>query len=238
MKQKITAQDILNDIEFEIAQGMLSKQSFGPALEAVRQFQNRLRIQAFKSIKINHPQREIISKQFQTVDMLLVIVQEMALRIQALQNSLENLAPEHADKLSIGQPSKTSLDNERLNPAFDTGFPSGGTPGGAASQTARSPEEVLQAMRPETISVPLQVRPIRWPMLGGLLTRLRILYQRPAVHYTALLSERQAPVNRALGDRILYLEALLQEQNQRIIALEKSLLETRQALSERSKSET
>ena len=84
----------------------------------------------------------------------------------------------------------------------------------------------MNAMRPETITIPLQTRAIRWPLIGGLLTRLRIFYQRPAMHYTALLSERQSPVNRTLGDHILSLEALLQEQQQQIEALKARLEST------------
>lgn len=211
MKQKTSIQDILNDIEFEIAQGMASKEAFGPALEEVRQFQNRLRSQTFKSVKMNDPYREIISRQFQTADMLLALLQEMALRIQALQAAIENLR-QHKPLLE----SHEAETSERTTAALITGKSSGIE---SSEHKIRSPDEILNAMRPETITIPLQTRVIRWPLIGGLLTRLRIFYQRPAIHYTALLSERQAPVNRILGDRILNLEALVQEQQQQIEAL-------------------
>ena len=213
MKQKTTAQDILNDIEFEIAQGMVSKEAFGPSLEAVRQFQDRLRSQAFKSIKMNDPYREIISRQFQTTDMLLALLQEMALRIQSLQAAIENLRQRRP--LLETQVAETPA-VEKTTPAPTTVKSTGVV---SSKHEIRSQDEILEAMRPETISIPLQTRAIRWPVIGGLLTRLRIFYQRPAMHYTALLSERQAPVNRTLGDRILYLEALVQEQQQHIEAL-------------------
>jgi hypothetical protein len=222
MKQKTTSQDILQDIEFEIAQGMLSKEAFGPALKEVRQFQNRLRSQTFKAIKMNDPYREIISRQFQTTDMLLALLQEMAVRIQALQAAIENLR-QHKTLLDIQPDESSSEVSSQAKPSL----PLANDPGSAVQSTrallskheTRSQDEILNAMRAETITIPLQTRAIRWPLIGGLLTRLRIFYQRPAMHYTALLSERQAPVNRTLGDRILYLEGLLLEQQQQIEAL-------------------
>lgn len=213
MKQKTSVQDILNDIEFEIAQGMVSKEAFGPALEEVRQFQNRLRSQTFKSIKMNDPYREIISRQFQTTDMLLALLQEMALRIQALQATIENLRQR---KALLGSEEAEALAMEETTAAPTTGK---SNVVASLEHEIRSPDEILNAMRPETITIPLQTRVFNWPLIGGFLTRLRIFYQRPAMHYTALLSERQAPVNRTLGDHILNLEALVLEQQQQIEAL-------------------
>ena len=224
MKQKTTSQDILNDIEFEIAQGMVSREAFGPALEEVRQFQNRLRSQTFKSIKLVDPYREIISRQFQTTDMLLAVLQEMAVRIQALQAAIENLR-QHPSLLETQADQTNSEIPSEAKPSLPLTNNSSTAAAAAIKGTAspkhetRSQDEILNAMRPETITIPLQTRAIHWPLIGGLLTRLRIFYQRPAMHYTALLSERQAPVNRTLGDRILYLEGLLLEQQQQIEAL-------------------
>ena len=109
-------------------------------------------------------------------------------------------------------------------PAGRAPAPEQSMPGGLSRPTFatvgfRPADEILHAMRPETIAIPFQARAIRWPLIGWLLTKLRIFYQRPAMFYTALLSERQAPVNRVLGERILYLEALLQAQQQQIEAL-------------------
>ena len=83
----------------------------------------------------------------------------------------------------------------------------------------RSPDEIAHVLRDDAIQVELQARPIHIPVIGWLLTKLRIFYQRPALFYTQLLSTRQAPVNRVLGDRILYLEGIVQMQQQQIEAL-------------------
>jgi hypothetical protein len=217
--EKTTVQDILNDIEFEIAQGMISKEALGPALESVRQFQNRLRSETFKAIRLNDPYREVVSRQFQTIDMLLALLQEMALRIQTLQAALENLHHFPSTPPKTSTTDSQTVGAPQSNPPISPRLLSDQTSANASGAKLRSQDEILQAIRPETISVSLQARRIRWPIIGRLLTRLRIFYQRPALYYTSLLSERQAPVNRILGDRILYLEALLKDQQEQIQAL-------------------
>jgi hypothetical protein len=215
----LTVNDLLNDIEFEIAQGLVSKEGVGPAILAVREFQNRARIDTFSETKVSNPYRDVLARQFQVTDMLLALLQEMDLRHLQLQSEILKLAGRPP------LPPPPTPEPAAPPPQAVEVFPAEVAPSPAPRVVAipvtlRDPSEIEAVMRPEMIEVGLQVRPILWPLIGKLLTKLRILYQRPALHYTTLLSQRQGPVNRVLGDRILALEALVLAQQEQINALQ------------------
>ena len=80
-------------------------------------------------------------------------------------------------------------------------------------------DELKNAVKSDAIQLEMQARPVKIPIIGKLLTKLRILYQRPALFYSRLLASKQTPVNQVLGDRILQLESLIKIQQQQIAEL-------------------
>ena len=87
----VTANDILNDIEFELLQGILAQDELGKAVQAVRLFQNQLRSKTFKSLKSSSANRSLVSSQFQINDMIITLLQEMAGTVQAMQLELRKM---------------------------------------------------------------------------------------------------------------------------------------------------
>ena len=214
--------DILEDIEFEIAQGIIAQEDLRHAIEAVKQYQNSTRTQTFKSLKATNPYREILSRQYRINDMLTSLLQETALALQSMQNEVEKLRglppgilqPVEVEAVTAAPIEPPKVPKEPLEvEKVVTVDPLD------ADLEIRPPDEVEYAMQPDTIRVDLQTRPFKLPVIGWLLTKLKIFYQRPALFYTTLFSERQAPVNRIFGDRILYLESLVQAQQRQIAAL-------------------
>lgn len=227
MTNSPNVKDILNDIEFEIAQGIIAQEELRHAIEAIKQYQNSARAQTFKSLKATSPYRESLSRQYRINDMLTSLLQELALALQSMQNEVEKLRglppgilqPVEAEAVTAApvetpQAPKESLEVKKVEAAglFD------------ADLEIRPSDEIEYAMQPDTIRVDLQARPFKLPVIGWLLTKLKIFYQRPALFYTTLFSERQAPVNRIFGDRILYLESLVQAQQGQIKALKAQLV--------------
>jgi hypothetical protein len=209
MARSLVVEDILNDVEFEIAQGVITTGGLGEGVQAVRQYQNKLRAETFKSMKVTDPDRELISRQFQVNDMLINLLQETVLTLEAIRVEVKKLR---------GLPERVAPGSDRIGleipgtartPAEDQGTLQESPP-------SDSSEEIESAMRPEAIEIDLQARPINLPIIGWLLTRLRIFYQRPALFYTRLFANRQGPINRVYGDRILNLEARLRMQQQQI----------------------
>jgi hypothetical protein len=216
MMHTLTAKEILDDIEFEIAQSIISLEELRDGIEAVRQFQNNVRQKTFESLKITDPYREVLSRQFQVNDMLISVLQEMALSIQSMQLEIKNLRQLPSTILQVPRTVPHALKKDEVAPNEQLDLRE-------TEYEIRSSDEIKNAMRPETIQVDLQARPIRWPVIGWLLTKLKIWYQRPALFYTQIFASRQAPVNQVLGDRILYLESYIQAQQGQIEALKSQL---------------
>jgi len=212
MAHPITVQTILEDIEFEIAQGIISEE-LGEGIEAIKSYQNKMRSQTFKNLKLTDPYREIISRQFQTTDMLIALLQEMALNLQAMKLEIKRLHKFFSNKQPEGIASAAQDDRKHTYTESSSGNYLSGV------LELPSTDEINKAMKLEAIQVDLQVRPIQWPVIGWLLTKLKIFYQRPAFFYTQLLVNRQAEVNRTLGDRLLQIESLLSIQQTQIEAL-------------------
>jgi len=97
----------------------------------------------------------------------------------------------------------------------------------------RDTTEIEKVMRAETIRVDIQARLTRLPIVGRLIGALQIFWHRPALFYVRLLADRQAEVNRILGDWILYLDERDREQIARLeaqgLALQARLKETSQS---------
>lgn len=211
MAQSVNVQDILQDIDFEIAQGVILQDGLGQGVEAVRQHQNKIRVETFDKVKLTDPYREILGRQFQINDMLITLLQETAKTIQSMQHGLKNLnqVPIRPTRGPVPGPTwkpdgtgKELRDIDTWTSEIEDGTP--------------STEEIKNAMQPEAIHVDLQMRTINIPVIGWLVTRLRIFLHRPALFYTQIFSHKQAPVNRTLGDWILRLNALIQIQNEQV----------------------
>lgn len=219
MMHTLTAKEILDDIEFEIAQSIISVEELRDGIEAVRQFQNNVRQNTFESLKITDPYREVLSRQFQVNDMLISVLQEMALSIQSMQLEIKNLRQLPPTILQVPRTVPHALKKDEVAPNEQLDLREMGF-------EIRSSDEIKNAMRPETIQIDLQAPPIRWPVIGWFLTKFKIFYQRPALYYTRIFAERQAPVNRTFGDHILYLETLIRAQQQQIEDLEAQMATT------------
>jgi hypothetical protein len=80
----LTAQDVLSDIEFEVAQSAVSRDDLGQGIQAVRQFQAKTRAEIFDAKAGTLDQRHVISRQFQILEMQTTLLQETAAAIRSL----------------------------------------------------------------------------------------------------------------------------------------------------------
>jgi len=216
MSPSLTVEDVLTEVEFEIAQGIVSQKELSQAIDAVRGFQNKGRIETFKSLKTTDGYRETFARLFQLNDMLLSLIQEMALTLQAMQDEVKKLRKipqitSRPAKFSLTEPesaiSLSAEDREDFNPISDTSYQN----------------ELKQVMKPEAIHVDLQTSLSLIPIIGGLFNRLHVLYHRPAFFYTRMFANRQQVVNETFGEHILFLESLMLVQQRKIEALETKL---------------
>ena len=212
MKELRTTDRLISDIEFELAQGVVSTDDLRQAIQAVLQYQHKARSELLRSPRLNH--REFAARSFQIDDMLINLLQETTGRIEQLQMELQRMRP---------GPPLTSISRQHGGIAPDYVISAGlGT-----DLYERSPAEIETAMRDAELQIGLDARPIKTPLVGTLLTRLRNAVHSLPLFYVRRLAAKQAAINRVYGDWLLHLYRLLCRQQDEIGALNKQLAQLR-----------
>lgn len=210
-ERSLTAEDVLSEIEFELAQGAISRNELGQAVQTLKRYQNELRSEILHS-----PQRiegrQVVSRLFQFNDMMLTLLQETASAIQSVKLDLRRLgrvSTNSSARVSTGIPVAES----------GTGGMDGSIAAGAAGM-GRPDEVVIErvrnAMRSEALEVETNVRPTRVPVVGPVIRRLRIGLHNLAVFYVNRFGEKQVVVNQTYGDLILQLTETVEYQKEQI----------------------
>ena len=212
-----TADEILRDIEFEILQGALGQDDLGQALQTARRFHTRSRHELL-SAETRGRDRNLAARQFQIDDMLLTLLQEMAGRLRRLQIELQRTAG-----LLPAAGAGSGAGEIDAVPDTDPPRPAEPVPGAG-------PEPPESTIEIEKLDVEAHIRPVRLPLVGGLLTRLRAALHTLPVFYVRRLAEQQTEVNRALAESVAQVNHLLARQQAQIEALDQQV----QALRARS----
>jgi hypothetical protein len=208
MNRKLNAQDIVGEIEFELAHSSLSQDELGQGIQAVRQYQNQVRAEVF-GLRGNPDPRELARRQFQLNDMLLAVLHQMSLNLRASQVEQRQLAEwvrSHTTGLT-DLPAPSPSPSQTVQPPNLAALP--------PSNTTRPDDDLLleiqNILRSSKLWLDPDVRPVRVPIIGGLLTRLRAALHDVSLFYTNRLGARQTAINQALCDAIL---RLAEEQQQ------------------------
>ena len=216
MKPAVTPDDILRSIEFELAQGAISRTDLGDGLIAVRQFQNKARTATFESDKAFADVRALITQQYQINDMHLTLLQELTAAVQAVQLDIRRVgqlpprevaapaASNSAPSTPVAPPAPPDWAVDDLAPAWPTAA-------------------IEQAMQPDLLKIKADVRPSTIPVLGGMVRRVRAAFHSLTLFYLQQIGQKQTGVNQVYGDRLLQLTYLVQHQQQQIDALRAQL---------------
>jgi len=214
MKESRTTDRLISDIEFELAQGVTSTDDLGQAIQAVLQYQNKARSELLRASRIDS--RELAACSFQINDMLLTLLQETIGRIQQMQMDLKGMRRLGPLPVSVaeqrGAIAPDRAESDRL----------------VTHLYERPVAEIEGAMRDGELQIDLDARPIRTPLVGTLLTRLRNALHNLPLFYVRRLAGKQAAINHVYGDWLLHLYRLLCRQRDEIAALNKQLAQLRQ----------
>lgn len=214
MNQPPAPGEILRDIEFEILQGVLGQDDLGQGVQAARRFHNRSRHELLEG-DTRVVARELAARQAQINDMLLVLIQELASRLRTLQVELQKtagLAP--GLRPDVPPPEVEPMPGWRGDVAAGSASPQ-------RSEPARSALEAAGGYK--RLQVEAHLKPVRLPLVGRLLTRLRAALHSLPLYYVQQLGEQQCEINRALGESIDQLSRLVAEQQAQIQALRQQL---------------
>lgn len=189
MAYTITAQHILDDIEFELAQGAISKDDLGRAIQEVKQHQNKLRDEVFQPGQELPQLREIIGRQFQLNDMLITMLQEMAASMQEMQQKTKRL--QSWQQTAVTPPTTNAVN--AITPPDDSIWWDTG--------------EIETAMA-ESLSIKLEVQPASIPLIGSFLQRFKHSMHELVLFYLQKFAQKQTAVNRTYGRWTLHSDAL------------------------------
>ena len=224
--KRTRADDVLSSIEFELAQGAVSYNDLGAGIQAVRQYQNKVRGEVLDTSRQPENIREISVRLFQVNEMLITIAQEINAAIQSLRVDLRNTARMSQIMSSAAPtfvPEKSSRDIEDAPAVIET------------NQNARRQPlaDLHDAMRPDAIHVDMDARPINVPIVGGLIRRFRLAAHDLVLFYQRQLVQKQAAVNQTCGEWILHLVEMSEYQqgqidllSARVVSLEAQLAQT------------
>jgi hypothetical protein len=225
----VTAQDILNDIEFEIMQGMVSRDDLGKSLRAVQQFQNKARSETFEALRPTATNREIVTRQFQINDMLITLLQEMAAAIREIQRASRRTAQVPRSVQPTGTTTRMPLAKGDAGQSIEASVLGDDLYGSLLT-------EIENATEPDALQVDFQPRSISLPIVGWFITRARAYLHRLALFYVRQFANRQGPINQTFAEWILQTSELIQDRNEQIRALREQLAVLEARLTESAKS--
>lgn len=206
---QVAVNEVLKEIEFEIAQGVVSRRDLRQAIQAVRQFQAKMRSEVFAASGSVSDLRDVAGRQFQVNDMLIALLQELSMAVLEAQHESNRASQmlQHAvaqDLIPEAAGSDIHADSEEP-PAW------------------LPPAEIEEAMRPDALTLKMEVRAPALPIVGGLLKRVRVVLHTLARFYVSRLAQKQAAINRTYGDWLLHMTRLSQRQQAEIDALKLQL---------------
>lgn len=229
MKSAIRAQDILNDIEFELIQGAIRQDELGQSIQTVRKFHNDLRSELLASVQNVQGGRDIVTRQSQLNDMLITLLQEMSNELLSLRQQQRQLNGwvQHnhtqGEAPTAGEPSTPLMATDSvgaLSLAGNNGHPSlPPLPMPALPVAGGRDQELARSMRREALGLSLDVRPVPIPLIGWAFQKIRALFHSLAFFYAQRLGERQAQINRIYGERLLSLAQQNAEYQRRLETL-------------------
>lgn len=208
MKIETDVQDVLNEIEFELAQGTVSRDDLGKAVQQVRQFHGKLRAEIYGTPAQSLDVREIVNRQFQLNDMLLTLVQEMS---AALHDTQARIARTRALAPSSETTTAQTIDTVAM--------PGSDDPPAWDDDAVRA----LNTATNDTLVQKMDARPVGIPLVGGVLGRVRAALHDVILFYVNRLAQRQATIYGVYGEQLLVLKRKCEVQEEQIRTLKQAL---------------
>ncbi len=201
MTTGFTIADLVRDIEIELLQGDVLDRELSASVAEIRRFQQQMRTQVLDdSGRIDL--RAVAGRQFEMNDLLLTLLHETALRLEALQREQHAVIRRLADAVPLAAASDL--------PAATTQAVAGALPAGEATPPpvdawTRRLAEVEAAMRGDALQLDVTVQGSGTPVVGTAVDGLKRALHSLVIFYINRLAERQAAINRLYGQWIIHL---------------------------------
>ena len=194
MEDILKSEDILEEIQFELAQGIIGKYSPGRSIHQVRTFSNQARDEILDTFKMDGGRRAVIRKQFQITEMLLKSLEELATSFQAMQLNFEK----HYRATPPGSPNpRTAATGTNPIPKSTDDTPI------KKKYFFLNQLEILKTIPAHHLKVEVPVSRRKSPWSTKVVNALKMFYHRPAYFYTSRLGEKQEAANQIFGDWLI-----------------------------------
>ncbi len=218
MRRRLGADDVLNDIEFELIQGAISQDELGQSIQIVKRYQNKLRHEMMSNSR-HLDSSQVIARLFRLNNMIITLLQEAAAAINSLRLESRHLAQLSKDVSKPRDPVDATDPSELGQLEL-----SGTTGSSAVSYLDEDLRGRLEAvMQAESLEVNMDVRERSIPVIGWFIKRLRIALHDLVLFYVKRLADRQLKANWVYGDSVLRLFELYENQQERINELNMEL---------------
>lgn len=204
MKSSLTVHDIIKDIEFELMQESITSGDLAEGVRQVKQYQSQIRKQLFDEPE-SVSWEEVMGKQLQINDMLLLLLQEVVIGQRELARKFERFGKK--------QPSLKNLSAAELVEIFKQ---QDNTPSSFERRNTQNIKKVLS----DTMQMRLEIQPSNVPIIGSWMNRIKIALHKLVLFYLNLFAKKQVTVNQTYGDWLLYLDSLNLQQQREITVLQ------------------
>jgi hypothetical protein len=235
VKTSLTVDDVLHDIEIELLQSAVTHNELGRSVEAVRSYQNRLRTELLDQGRLPGDVRAVAAAQFELTDMVLTLLAETAIRLQAVQWDQQRLLrrlvpmpqdstePQPGSRQPVAAAEQEAAKSESLRPdecglpgEEDTDCGASATLSAMEDEWARRAAALETLLAEEHLRVQVDVQPSETPVVGAALGTLKTALHSLVVFYVNRFAARQGAVNQALGAWVLELQGTARRQQDEI----------------------
>lgn len=236
--------DVLAEVDFELAQGVVARPELRRAIREIRRLHEKNRHAVFgpgegaaaNGATTADDLRDALRRQFQVDDMILAVLGEAVTAAEESRKEVRRLSALVRESLEEASPG-----DEKSGPGDRARAEDGGSPigravpgalsGTAATETGDDPldgiedeepdaeQDIEWAIRPERLQVSMDARDPGLPLVGSVFGRFRNALHSRVLIYTGLLGGKQTEVNQVLGDHLLRAVAALRRQHASIDAL-------------------
>lgn len=242
MKVSPEIRDVLAEVEFELAQGVVARADLRSAIREIRRLHEKNRHAVFgpasgaeSDAGATVDLRGALRRQFQVDDMILAVLGEAVTAAEESRKETRRLADlvreslaetdidggqlEEESNSSVGAAAGTTEPPKRTG-ARTRDVVAGADPlAGIEDEEPDADQDVEWAIRPERLQVPMDARDPGLPFVGSVFGRFRNALHSRVLIYTGHLGEKQTGVNQVLGDHLLRAIAALRRQHATIDAL-------------------
>lgn len=205
----ISAQEIVNEIEFELLQGVVRQGELGTAIQEIAAFQAESR--RLLAEQVTHPQEnsDLAIRQAHFNDMTLTLLGEMGQNLAGLKEQQTAMWAWLKDRTVPRSPAEAEslpIPLARLGFAQEktSEFQKATAMYGLSDYPLES-RSIEQAMDRDVLQVDVDVRPSSIPLFGGLLNRVRRALHNLVYFYVLRIAQAQTKVNHTYGEHLLAL---------------------------------